>query len=56
MEKQDARKLIKLGQGRGSLAVTIPLEWVEKKGLKPGDIVIVYTNDDVTLKPLQEGR
>lgn len=45
------RKLIRYG---GSLAITLPPEWCEKHGLKPGDEVPFVANTVLKIVPVKE--
>ena len=45
------RKLIKYGE---SLAITLPPEWVEKHGLKPGDEVPIVADSILKIVPVKE--
>ncbi len=47
---KDVRSVLKHGD---SLAVTLPYEYVVKKGLKPGDKVEVLWNDFVFIEPVR---
>lgn len=46
--------------GEGSLAVTLPKAWVVYNHLRPGDVVEMIVNDDVTVhikeKPSPQDR
>ena len=46
---KDVRRLFKLGH---SLVITLPSEYVKKKGLKEGDLLEVYFDDVVYMKPV----
>jgi antitoxin component of MazEF toxin-antitoxin module len=46
---KDVRRLFKLGH---SLVITLPSEYVKKKGLKEGDLLEIYFDDIVYMKPV----
>ena len=49
--REDIRRVIKIG---GSLAITIPKEYVEAHGLKPGAIVRILYDDFLHAKPIKQ--
>jgi antitoxin component of MazEF toxin-antitoxin module len=46
---KDVRKLFKLG---GSLVITLPNEYVKRRSLKEGDLVEIYFDDIVYMRPV----
>jgi len=44
----EERKIFQIG---GSLAVTIPSEWLEQTGLKAGSTVTVIANNEIRIVP-----
>ena len=50
----DIRKLMHIG---GSICVTLPKEYILKKGLKPGDSVkVTYSGEDLFIEPVREEK
>jgi antitoxin component of MazEF toxin-antitoxin module len=47
--KKDVRKVFKLGQ---SLAITLPSEYVKRKNIREGDLVEIYFDDLIHIKPV----
>jgi antitoxin component of MazEF toxin-antitoxin module len=48
---KDTRVLFEIGK---SLAITLPKEYIEAHGLKPGDVVDVYFNEVVHVEPVRK--
>jgi antitoxin component of MazEF toxin-antitoxin module len=46
---KDVRRLFKLG---GSLVITLPNEYVKRRSLKEGDLVEIYFDDIVYMRPV----
>jgi antitoxin component of MazEF toxin-antitoxin module len=47
--EKDVRRLVKLGY---SLVIVLPSKYVKKKGLKEGDLMEIYFDDVVYMKPV----
>jgi len=46
---KDVRRLFKLG---GSFVITLPNEYVKRRNLKEGDLVEIYFDDIVYMRPV----